>query len=119
MPRLEFISAHMAANLVDNVRGALEGHVVRSVYGWTDSTVVLHGIAGQGSYNQFVSGKVAKINTKAYVKWNYVGTKLNPVDVGGTGTLSSERLEIWLKGPNWLSKPQMWLAVKKQKQRSS
>ena len=42
MPRLELISAHMAATLVDNIRGALEGYVVRSVYGWTDSTVVLH-----------------------------------------------------------------------------
>ena len=49
MPRLELISAHMAANLVDNVRSALEGYVVRSVYEWTDSTVVLHWIAGQRS----------------------------------------------------------------------
>ena len=42
MTRLELISAHMAATLVDNIRGALEGYVVRSVYGWTDSTIVLH-----------------------------------------------------------------------------
>ena len=33
MPRLELISAHMAANLVDNVRSAFEGYVVRSVFG--------------------------------------------------------------------------------------
>ena len=32
VPRLELISAHMAANLVDHVRSALEGYVVRSVY---------------------------------------------------------------------------------------
>ena len=31
MLRLELISAHMAANLVDHVRGTLEGYVVRSV----------------------------------------------------------------------------------------
>ena len=42
MPMLELSSAHMAVTLVDNIRGALEGYVVRSVYGWTDSTVVLH-----------------------------------------------------------------------------
>ena len=41
MTRLELISAHMAANLGDNVRSALEGYVVRSVYGWTDSTVAV------------------------------------------------------------------------------
>ena len=28
-----------------------------------------------------------------------------------TGTLSKERLEIWLKAPNWLSKPEKWPAV--------
>ena len=33
MPRLELISTHMAANLVDNIRGALKGYVVKSVYG--------------------------------------------------------------------------------------
>ena len=40
VPRLELISAHMAANIVDNVRRALEEYVVWFVYGWKDSTVV-------------------------------------------------------------------------------
>ena len=53
MPMLELISAYMAANIVDNVRRALEEYVVWSVYGWTDSTVVLHWIAGQGASNNF------------------------------------------------------------------
>ena len=38
---------YVAANPIDNVRSALEGYVVRSVYGWADSTVALHWIAGQ------------------------------------------------------------------------
>ena len=29
-----------------NPRSALEGYAVRSVYGWTDSTVALHWITG-------------------------------------------------------------------------
>ena len=33
------MSVHKAANLVNNVRNALEGCAVRSVYGWTDSMV--------------------------------------------------------------------------------
>ena len=37
----------MAANPIDNVRSALEGYAVRSVYGWTDRTVTLHRIGGQ------------------------------------------------------------------------
>ena len=42
-----------------------------------------------------------------------MGTGQNPADVGSRGTLSRERLEIWLKGPSWLSKPEMWQAVVK------
>ena len=42
-----------------------------------------------------------------------MGTGQNPADVGSRGTLSRERLEIWLKGPSWLSKPEMWPAVVK------
>ena len=76
MPRLEHISAHVAANIVDNVRRALERYVVRSVYGWTDSTVVLHWITGQGSYKQFVANRVlTQINATAYVKWRYTETE--------------------------------------------
>ena len=40
-----------------------------------------------------------------------MGTEQNPADMGRRGTLSAERLEIWLKGPNWLTEPGMWPAV--------
>ena len=35
------MSIHMKADLVDNVKNALEGCAVMSVYGWTDSMVAL------------------------------------------------------------------------------
>ena len=53
MPRLELISAQIAANIVDNVRRALKEYVVWFVYGSKDSTVVLHWIAGQGALTNF------------------------------------------------------------------
>ena len=46
IPRLELVAAHMTANLVHNVRTALEGYPITSVYGWSDSTVALHWIKG-------------------------------------------------------------------------
>ena len=42
IPRLELVAAHMAANLVVNVREALTGFPVESSHCWTDSSVVLH-----------------------------------------------------------------------------
>ena len=44
IPRLELIAAHMAANLATNIKAALKDLNIRSVIGWTDSTVVLHGL---------------------------------------------------------------------------
>ena len=67
IPRLELVSAHMAANLVNDVRNALEGYAVGSVYGWTDSMVALHWISGQGNYKQFVANSVAQINAKDFI----------------------------------------------------
>ena len=58
-----------------------------------------------------MSNRLAQINVKAYVKWRYVGTEQNPADVGSRGILSRERLEIWLKGPSWLTEREMWPAV--------
>ena len=110
IPRLELVAAHMAANLVDNVRNALEGCAVRSVYGWTDSMVALHWIAGKGNYKQFVSNRVAQINAKDYIQWSHVSSGQNPADVGSRGNQFKELPELWLKGPEWLTKPEMWPA---------
>ena len=54
----------MAANLVSNVRDALEGSPLEGVYSWLDSSVALHWIKGGGDYKQFVSNRVRKIQEK-------------------------------------------------------
>ena len=94
IPRLELVAAHMAANLVDNVRNALESCAVRSVYGWTDSMVALHWIAGKGNYKQFASNRVAQINAKDYIKGSLVNSRQNPADVGSRGDQFKELPEL-------------------------
>ncbi len=69
IPRQELVSAHMACNLVHNVKHALEGFPVSEVYGWLDSTVALHWLKGGGEYKQFVRNRVLKILEKAYIQW--------------------------------------------------
>lgn len=80
IPRLELVSAHMAANLADNVRIALDGYPVKAVYGWLDSLVALYWIRGTGTYKQFVTNRVSKINAKEFIVWRHIGTDLNPAD---------------------------------------
>ena len=64
MPKFDLIFAQMPPNLVDNVI-ALERYLVRSLYGQTDSTVVLYWITGHGSLEQFVFNRVAQVNVTA------------------------------------------------------
>ena len=48
IPRQELVSAHMACNLVHNVKQALKGFPVSDVYGWLDSTTDLHWLKRRG-----------------------------------------------------------------------
>ena len=65
----------MAANLVHNVKKALEGFPVNHVVGWLDSSVALHWIRGNGEYKQFIGNRVRKIQEKSYIEWRHVGTQ--------------------------------------------
>ena len=53
IPRSELLSAHMATNLVLNMKNALTVLTEPAVYGWLDSTVPLHWILGNGQYHQY------------------------------------------------------------------
>lgn len=109
IPRLELVSAHMAANLAENVINVLEGQPVRSVHGWLDSTVALHWIRGEsGAYKEFVANRVSKIRDKAYIQWRHVGTDQNPADIGSRGCKADNLGELWFKGPEWLTEPDLW-----------
>ena len=67
IPRLKLISTHMGANLVQNVKSALESQNMRSVTGWTDSTVFLYWLNEKGIYQQFVGNRVNKIREKEFI----------------------------------------------------
>ena len=62
IPRLELIAAHMATNLLVNVRNALDNVPSPKMFGWLDSTVALH------------SREMASINSLSRIelpKYNY------------------------------------------------
>ena len=100
IPRLELVSAHMASNLVDNVRQALEGFPIKQVFGWLDSTVALHWIRGSGEFKQFVGNRVRKIREKDYIQWRHVPSQDNPADLGSRGGHVDSANCLWWKGPD-------------------
>ena len=106
IPRLELVASHMAVNLATNVRAVLDTVPV-AVHCWSDSTVALYWIHGQGEYRQFVANRVRKINQHENVQWHHVPTADNPADLGSRGG-SVVNAEKWHKGPTWLSDPSQW-----------
>ena len=102
IPILELVSAHIASNLIENVKAAVKHCNIRSVTGWTDSTVVLYWLNRRGIYKQFEANRVINILEKGYIKWYYVPTKQNPGDIGSRGSLLSKISDIWRKCPSWI-----------------
>ena len=84
IPRLELVAAHMAANMVNNTSKALS-HIPHEKHCWSDSTVALWWIKGEGEYKQFVANRVAKIQAVDGIEWHYVPTADNPADLGSRG----------------------------------
>jgi hypothetical protein len=102
IPRLELVSAHMATNLVSNVERVIENYEVNGTHSWSDSTVALYWINGQGEYRQFMSNRVRKIREHSSIQWHYVPTEENPADIGSRGG-STVNNELWTNGPEWLN----------------
>ena len=94
IPRLELVAGHMAANLLTNVRDALIGFPVKSLYAWLDSSVALHWIRGSGEYKQFVSNRVRKIREKTEITWRHVPSQENPSDLASRGGLVLSLIHI-------------------------
>ena len=78
---MEFLSAHMTANLVHNVQEAIEGFPVGRVIKWLDSTVVVRWICNREVYKQFVGNRVHKIQEEKWIEWRHVRTQENPADL--------------------------------------
>ena len=107
IPRLELVGAHMATNLLINVRNAYDNLPSPMLYGWLDSTVALHWIKGNGQYKQFVANRVAKIRLHKDTEWRYVPTDNNPADLASRGA-QVEESQLWWTGHEWLCDHDKW-----------
>ncbi|KAK3737964.1 hypothetical protein QZH41_000764 [Actinostola sp. cb2023] len=108
IPRLELVAAHMAVNLLTNVRDAISWLPVQSMYGWLDSTMALYWITGDGDYKQFVGNRVRKIKEHEDVIWRHVPTSENAADLRSRGGPVNADNALWWTGPDWLANPSAW-----------
>ena len=91
-------------NLVNNTSRAL-CHIPHEKHCWSDSTVALWWITGEGQYKQFVANRVAKIRDAEGIERDHVPTTKKPADLGSRG---GQLTKLWLKGPTWLPDRTHW-----------
>jgi hypothetical protein len=111
IPRLELVAAHTLAKLMANVTASLTKVPITKVHYWSDSTTALHWLRHKGTWSVFVRNRVNKIQelTKNS-QWQHVPTQLNPSDLGTRGISPTKIGDLWLKGPQYLSRPDDWPA---------
>lgn len=96
----------MAMNRLSNIRDALQGFPVTSLYCWLDSSVALHWVHGSGEYKQFVGNRVCKIHDD--FKWRHMPTQENPADLASRGEPVNMENHLWWTEPEWLSDHAKW-----------
>ena len=99
IPRLKLVAMHMASNLCQILKSALEAKPIRNIYGWADSSMALHWVRGKGNYKQFVSNRVKEIQKQSYIQWWHVPTEQNPADVASRGCSPQNIPTDWWSAP--------------------
>ena len=93
IPRLELVACLISSNQMWNTIAALSQSSVLRTVTWSDSTVALHWIFGDGSYKQYVRNRVCKIREKPNIEWVHVSSTENPSDIGSQGRYAHKLLE--------------------------
>ncbi|KFD68223.1 hypothetical protein M514_19705 [Trichuris suis] len=103
-PRLELQAAVIAVTLASSITKG-SSLCIGDVTFWTDSSVVLHWLNGDGRrYSQFVENRASEIlNASVADQWRFVPSKENPADDLSRGlTVTSLHCDHrWFKGPKF------------------
>ena len=112
IPRLELCSAHLLSQLISHVRSILS-IPLNKVFAWTDSTVVIHWLAGNPHrFKTFVGNRVSDVvDLVPPNRWKHVNGSDNPADCASRGLFPSELIDhdLWWNGPKWIAlEPSCW-----------
>ena len=112
LPRLELCAAHLGIKLLVKIKEifALTNLPSPTIYGWTDSTIVLQWLSQlPRTWTCFVANRVSEIQqTLPRENWYHVKSNLNPADCASRGMMVQDLLkhDLWWFGPNWLLHPE-------------
>ena len=108
IPRLELCGAHLLSKLFCHVQEVLSIPLC-DVFGWTDSTIVLHWMAGDSRrFKTYVGNRISDITDRIPPEqWRHVKGVKNPADCSSRGLFPEELVQhpLWWNGPPWLHSP--------------
>lgn len=113
IPRLELVSAQMAANMARNLYNALFRLPIKTIIIWMDSMVALYWLSNpERPWKTFVANrvkKVAEITNEIGLLWKYCPSSKNLADLGSRGaTIEKMVKDGWFTGPDWLLHLEQW-----------
>ena len=110
IPRLELTAAVLAVKVDRMLKKELSLRLEESHF-WTDSQTVFKYINNETKrFHTFVANRVAAIREATDVcQWRYISSKNNPADEASRGLSVDSFLACkrWLKGPDFLQRPEM------------
>ena len=101
----------MLSALLKSVIGAIRPVLqIADVLAWSDSTDCVHWINNEGKIRKKnVQKKIEKIRKNIpAVKWLHCPGDLNPADMPSRGYSKDTDFNVWIHGPEFLSKPQIF-----------
>ena len=108
IPRLELCGALLLSNLLCHVQEVLS-IPLSSIFGWTDSTIVLHWMSGDPRrLKTYVGNRISSIVDRVPPgQWKHVRGTENPADCASRGLFPQELKDhpLWWSGPPWLKLP--------------
>lgn len=109
MPRLELQAATVAVRVHSLIKKEIDMKISES-YFWTDSKITLQYINNESRrFKTYVANRVVEIRGVTQpIQWRHCPGDLNPADDASRGLSAKELLanERWLRGPEFLSKPE-------------
>ena len=114
IPRLELCGALLLSKLLCHVQEVLS-ITLDNVFGWTDSTIVLHWMSGDPRrLKTYVGNRISSIVDRIPPgRWKHVRGSENPADCASRGLFPQELKNhtLWWNGPSWLKlHPDQWPA---------
>ncbi len=109
IPRMELLAILIGTRTATFLHEVLDISINRMVL-WTDATTILQWLATSEILQPFVQNRISEIRKSENIEIRYLESGDNPADLASRGKppAALQNLEIWWKGPPWLTVEKLW-----------